>query len=287
MPGHFLNIPIAYKLGTRLAGHIPVSFSYFLAHGIADISHFIYKSAAGNVEQNLRLALPNLSGRELSRLTKRLFRNYGEYLVDYSRFTNMDKNAILEKIVSYSGKQNLDDALQMNKGLIILTAHLGNWELGGIFFGRYGMKINVITIQDINSRIDNTRKSYRAKHDVATITVGDSPFSTVELMRALGDNEAVAILIDRYRGDADGLQASFFGKTTMFPKGPFILSRLTGAPIVAAFVVREGRGYKGIIDRPITVTSRRDEQAALGEVVKTLEKYIAMYPDQWYNFTPI
>ena len=240
-----------------------------------------------NVKQNLALALPNLPPEKISRLTKNLFRNYSKYLVDYCRFTRLSKNDVLEKIASYQGKENLDKALNMGKGLILLTAHLGNWELGGIFFGSYGIKTNVITIKDQDIQIDNIRRWYRERYKVSTITIGTSPFSTMEIMKALNNKEIVAMLIDRYSDGLDSITTNFFNKPTPFPRGPLILSRLTGAPIVVAFVVREKKTYKGIIEKPLIVRSEDEECEIIKKVVKILEEHIIKYPDQWYNFTPI
>jgi len=287
LPKHFLNIPAVYRLGTRWSGYIPTFLSYTFSQGIADLSYLFCKSAVRNVKQNLKLALPTSSEKEISRLTIQLFRNYSKYLVDYCRFTSLSKNAVLEKIASYHGKENLDSALRMGKGLILLTAHLGNWELGGIFFGSNGIKTNVITIKDQDSQIDDIRRWYRERYNVTTITIGESPFSTMEIMKALNNKEIVAMLIDRYNDGLDSITINFFNKPTLFPRGPLILSRLTGAPIVVAFVVREKKTYKGIIEKPLIVRSEDEECEIIKKVVKILEEHIIKYPDQWYNFTPI
>jgi len=284
---HFLNIPITYKVGIRWASYLPTFLSYTLSHIIADLSYIFYKLAVKNVKQNLRLVYPTLSDKRLSSMTRNLFRNYSKYLIDYGRFASFKKNAVIEQISYYKGKENLDSALQVNKGLILLTAHLGNWELGGIFFGSYGLKINVLTLRDGNPEIDNIRRWYRETHGVKTITVGDSPFSTIEMVRALNNKEVIAMLIDRCPVGLDSITMDFFNKPTLFPRGPFILSRLTGAPIVWAFVVRERKTYKGIIEGPFFVKHEKEEYETLKRVVKLLEKNIIIYPDQWYNFIPI
>jgi lauroyl/myristoyl acyltransferase len=232
-------------------------------------------------------ALPGRTEKEISTLTRRLFMNYSTYLVDYGRFTSMRGENVTGNIVVFDGKENLEAALAMKKGIILLTAHLGNWELGGIFFGNYGLKINVVTIQDSNPRIDEMRRSYRKQHNVNTITIGDSPFSTVEMLRALNEGEVVAMLIDRYHNGLDYMETDFFGRTARFPKGPFTLSRLTGAPIIMAFVIREAGGYTGIIEPPMVVVHESNEADVLKKVVTMLEQRIVKYPDQWYNFTPI
>lgn len=287
MAKHFLNRPIVYRLGTRWASYLPTVLSYAVSQHVADISYLFYKPAVKNVKENLKLVFPTYSDMKLSNMTRVLFRNYSKYLVDYCRFTNLNKRAVIKQIVNYEGKEKLDKALQMDKGVILLTSHLGNWELGGIFFGSHGVKINVLTLPDENPEIDNIRRWYREKYDVKTITVGNSPLSSIEMVKTLNNREMIAMLIDRYKGGPDSIKMVFFNKPTPFPRGPFILSRLTGALIVVAFVVKEGNAYRGIIEGPFIVTNEKGEYETLKVVVKILEKYIIAYPDQWYNFTQI
>ena len=284
---HFLNISSVYKLGTRWISSIPRPVAYALSQCIALVSYLSYKTAVFTIKSNLAIALPAASKEEIARLSMRLFRNYSKYLVDYGRFARLGKESIIGKILHYDGRENLAAAMAMKKGIILLTAHLGNWELGGIFFGSSGLKTNVVTIQDSNSEINEARRSYREQHNVNTITIGDSPFSTLEMLKALNNAEVVAMLIDRWREDLEYLETDFFGRQVRFPRGPFTLSRLTGAPIIVAFVVREGDGYKGIIEQPLIVDAEGRESDTLRTVVKILERYIIMYPDQWYNFTPL
>ncbi|MGO9614615.1 MAG: lysophospholipid acyltransferase family protein [Dissulfurispiraceae bacterium] len=287
MSSHFLNIPSVYKLGTRWIGAIPRPLAYALSKSIALVSFLFYRTAVNNVKGNLTKALPSMSGKDVSALTLRLFMNYSKYLVDYGRFTGLHKSNIISKIVSFDRAENLEEALAMKKGIILLTAHLGNWELGGIFFGSYGLKVNVVTVQDKNAQIDEVRRTYREQHSVNTITIGDSPFSTIEMLKALNNGEMIAMLIDRYLEGMDFLKTDFFGRPARFPRGPFTLSRVTGAPIIVAFVVKEGDGYRGIVERPLVVKQAEEEVDILGKVVQSLEQYIVRYPDQWYNFMPI
>ncbi|MBI5025661.1 MAG: lysophospholipid acyltransferase family protein [Nitrospirae bacterium] len=284
---HFLNVPSIYKLGTRWIGYIPTFLSYTISQCIADLSYGFYKSAVKNVKRNLAMAFPNAPDEKISAMARQLFRNYSKYLVDYGRFTRMSKTDILQRVVYFDGKENLDNASKMNRGLILLTAHLGNWELGGIFFGSYGIETNVITIPDSDVEIDRVRRWYRERFNVKTITIDESSLSTVEMINALNKKEIVAMLIDRYGKGPNSVTVDFFGKPTYFPPGPFILSRLTGAPVVVAFVVRERDGYRGIVKEPFVVTDRDEEIEMLKRVVKILEEYIIMYPDQWFNFSPI
>jgi KDO2-lipid IV(A) lauroyltransferase len=287
LSSHFLNIPAVYEFGTRWIGAIPRSFAYALSQGIAVVSHLFYRTAVDNVKGNLMKALPYMPKEDISALTLKVFMNYSKNLVDYGRFTGLNKSNIIGTIVSFDGEENLAAALAMGKGVILLTAHLGNWELGGIFFGSYGLKVNVVTVQDNNARIDEVRRTYREQHNVNTITIGDSPFSTLEILKALNNGEVIAMLIDRYREGLDYLETDFFSRPARFPRGPFTLSRLTGAPIIVAFIVKEGDEYRGIVEKPLIVKQEQEEVDVLEKAVQSLEQYIVKYPDQWYNFTPI
>jgi lauroyl/myristoyl acyltransferase len=287
LSSHFLNIPAVYRIGTKWIACIPRPLAYAISQSIAFVSYLSYRKTVDNVKANLMKALPSMSGADISVLTRRLFMNYSKYLVDYGRFTGLNRKRIIDKIISYEGKENLHAALAMEKGIILLTAHLGNWELGGIFFGSYGLKTNVVTMKDSNDQIDEVRRSYREQYNVNTITIGTSPFSTIEMLNALNNGEMIAMLIDRCQEGLDYLETDFFGFPARFPKGPFTLSRLTGAPIIVAFVVREGKGYKGIIETPLVVKEESEEALVLEHTVNVLERYILKYPDQWYNFTAV
>ncbi len=264
--------------------HIPTPVSYAFARSIASISYFFYKSAANKIQANFRRVFPDAPDGELSLRTKKVFRNYAEYLVDYGRFAELDRETLLEKIVRFKGEENLIEALNMQKGIILLTAHLGNWELGGIFFSAYGLNVNVLTLPDEDDDIDSRRRQYRERYGVKTITVGDSPLSTLEMIKALNDNEVVAMLIDRYSKERESVKVNFFNEPTMFPKGPFILSRISGAPVVVAFVVKEGGAYTGIVEKPFVVANKSEEEKSLRKVVGVFERYVVKYADQWYDF---
>jgi len=99
-------------------------------------------------------------------------------------------------------------------------------------FGRHGFKINVVTIPEGSERIDSIRGAYRTRQDIRTIVVDGSPFSSLEIVAALRRGEIVAMLVDRWEGTG-GVTAKFFGEDRRFPRGPFVLSRATGAPNIA------------------------------------------------------
>lgn len=283
-PRHLLARSSFYRLGFAAARLFPRSLLYFLADGIGEASYLAYGDAARIVRENLRRAFPELPDRQTSAIARKTFRNFARYLVDYGRFRALHPETSRSVLPALEGKENMDAALGDGRGVILVTGHIGNWELGGIFFGHRGVKINVVTLPEGSARIDAIRENYRDAHSINTIVIDGSPFAPLEMMAALNRGEMIAMLVDRWERE-DGVTAEFFGAPHHFPLGPFALSRATGSWILPAFVVRDGERYLGIAEEPFVVRGD-DLKPYVRKMAEALERVIRRYPDQWYNFTP-
>ncbi len=279
---HILSCPAFYRLGFFLANRIPRPILYSIADFVGDASRLRYKARDGNVRQNLLRAFPELPPGQIAALSKRIFRNYARSLVDFGRYRGMSPQDLDGEITRMDGVEHLEASLRSGKGIILVTGHVGNWELGGLYFVAKGLKINVVGLPDIAPGVNSLRDEYRKRFDVRTILLDGSPFATLEMMAALRGGEMVAMLVDRW-GNGNGVEADFFGKPLRFPRGPFVLSRATGAMILPAFVVREGRSYIGTLDPPF-VAEGRDDAPYARILARSLERIVKRYPDQWYNF---
>jgi KDO2-lipid IV(A) lauroyltransferase len=282
---HVLAVPWFYRLGFFAGRRVPAPILYRLADLIGAASHAACRRQAAAVRGNLARLLPHATTADRACLARRIFRNYARYLVDYGRFRWAPQGGFDAVIPRIDGEEHLRAAFAPGRGVILVTGHIGNWELGGVLFGHQGVKVNVVTLPDGIRQIDAIREIYRREYSIDTIVLDGSPFASLELMAALKRGEMVAMLVDRW-GKADGVPAAFLGGTQYLPRGPFALSRATGAPILPAFVVRDGAVYRGIFDEPFVV--ERDEfgpyAARLSEV---LERVIGRYPEQWYNFVSL
>src|SRR5512140_626529 len=280
---HGLARPSIYKIGYSLGKWLPRGALFVLADLLADATHWTDPEPARILRANLRTAFPGWSEREVDDLSKRTFRNFARNLVDYGRFDTITDEALDRLLPSVQHLHFLEESFAKGRGVILVTGHIGNWELGALFFSRHGFKINVVTIPEGRERIDSIRGAYRTRQDIRTIVVDGSPFSSLEIVAALRRGEIVAMLVDRWEG-TDGVPAKFFGEDRRFPRGPFALSRATGAPIVPAFIVRDGNVYRGMVDPPFLMDGLDDESGAR-KVSESLEQMIRKCPDQWYNFT--
>jgi KDO2-lipid IV(A) lauroyltransferase len=281
---HGLARPASYKIGYSLGKWLPRGVLFALADLLADATHWTNPEPARNLQANLRSAFPRWSEREVEEFSKKIFRNFARNLVDYGRFPTITDEALDRLLPSVQDLHFMEESFAKGKGVILVTGHIGNWELGALFFGRHGFKINVVTIPEGSERIDSIRGAYRTRQNIRTIVVDGSPFSSLEIVAALRRGEIVAMLVDRWEG-ADGVPAKFFGADRRFPRGPFVLGRAMGAPILPAFIVRDGSVYRGVVDPPFFVEEPEDEPGAR-RVSESLERMIRAYPDQWYDFAP-
>jgi KDO2-lipid IV(A) lauroyltransferase len=191
------------------------------------------------------------------------------------------------------GGNYMTEALQMGRGVICITPHLGNWEIGGLLFSFRGGKLNVLTLDERDLDTKSFREEMRRRRGIKNIYINpkeDSPMAILDAVKTLRRNEIVAMLGDRIETQKT-MAFDFFGKMTPFPIGVAILAMATGAPVLPVFVVMErNRKYRGIIESPIffSASSREDREAIIREgmarLIKKFEEYIEKYPDQWYNF---
>jgi KDO2-lipid IV(A) lauroyltransferase len=287
---HWLNRGFFYKAAIFLASRLPRQPLYWMGAGIGGLSRLLMKPAREGLEANLaRIAGGDPAA--VARLSRATFRNYGIYLVDLARCQTLS-SADVERIFSVmEGVEHFDEAVRRGKGIIVLTGHVGNWELGGIFFAKEGLRTHVLTYDEDAPDLKEIKEGFRRGYGIETIVVGDSPLSSLPIIGALKEGGVVAMLVDRVQGGGTR-EVPFLGRPTPFPIGPVVLAGLTGAAIMPAFVVMEKRGtYRGIIsglvDLPKTGDREADLAAALSEIARLFEGVIRRYPDQFYNFVAI
>jgi Kdo2-lipid IVA lauroyltransferase/acyltransferase len=223
-------------------------------------------------------------GREMVSRHSRLWID----LLRYSGRKDVNPAALLSARI---GDERLVVASREGKGAILLTAHVGNFELGGLFLAQLGLKVAAVYVPDPSPVIERHREDARRMLGVRGLPIDTSPFAFLPVRKALEENMCVAI-----QGDRDvsgtGLEMPFFGKTASFPVGPFRLAQVSGAPIFPVFVLQDDDGlYRTIVEEAIRVENARGEEgeaavtAALARFVASMERTIRAYPAQWYLFT--
>ncbi len=253
------------------------------------VGHFywaVMKRDREMVRRNLSKVLD--SPREVSRATRRTFVQYAKYLVDYTRMDLLREDNFHGLVGRFRGKEYIDEALARGKGGLILTAHLGNWEMGGVFLTLLGYSLTVITAQDFEARLHNYRVRLRQGQKIKVVTLDDTLASALAVLNALKANELVALL-----GDRDlmgkGVPVTFFGRRVYLPMGPSLLATLSEALLIPTFVLMDRKDrYLCLAEAPVPLqrSGRREEDLAVNtqRIAAVMEKFIRAHPEQWFTF---
>jgi len=268
-------------------GHLlPRRLMLWLAFLVGNFYWGVMRKDREMVRRNLSLVLENPS--DVGKMVRRTFIHYAKYLVDYTRMDLLRENNLNALVNVFQGKEYIDQALSQGKGAMILTAHLGNWEMGGVFLTLLGYPLNVITAPDMAADLHNYRVHLRQGQKIKVITLNDTLSSSLAVLKALKDNELVALLGDRELL-GKGIPVKFFGQKVFFPIGPALLAHLSEATLIPTFVLMDGDGkYRCLAEPPLPVqkTGNRDEDLAVNaqRIAGVMEKFIHSHPDQWFTF---
>ena len=278
---HRLNRPAVYRAGALLTGALPRPVRLALARVVARRAAEWFPAERARVRANLARVRPAAGAAERERLVNEVFRHFAVCFTDL--ISTNRREARPERLVArIEGDEHLLAADAERRGLVLVTAHLGNSELGGrLLAARLRRPTHVVVAAEVDPGVERFLRGGPAP--VRFVRRGD-PTAAVPLVAALRRNEIVALQGDRALGTRGDMLVDFFGEPAPFPLGPFMLARAAGAPVVPAFCLLErDRRYVVTIGRPIHVTSG-GERAALGEWVGVLEATIRRAPEQWFNF---
>lgn len=271
---------LRYKLGELVACVLPWRLAYLVSELFANLHFILSKIDKRAVESNLKCILPECSEADLQKKAKEVFINFGYYLVEFFRFSKIDK-AYIENHFTVVGKEHLDSALQKQKGVIILTAHIGNWELAGMALCLMGYPIIAIALDHANKRVNDFFIKRRRSKGMEVVSLG---IAVKHCFKGLRKNKIVAVLGDRDFSHSS-YAVDFFGKTKNIPRGPAVLAQKTGAPIVPAFVTRRGLNKFQVECFPaIDVSKDKDEIEIVKSYSKIIEDQIRKYSSQWLLF---
>ncbi len=275
---------IFYRLGQFLALCLPQKIAYRLAVLISDLRYLVARQDRKNVTANLKTIFPQKSPSEIAQIRIELFRNFAKYLVDFFRLSKSDSDFV-NKSIRIENLHYIDEALSKGKGVIILSAHIGNWELGGVSMGMKGYPISTVALPHKDRRVDNFFNFRRTGNRMKVIPLGRA---VRQCLSALMNNELIALAGDRNFGER-GLIIEFFGKQTSFPEGPAIFSLKIGSLIVPGFTIRNKDDsltlrFEHSIEFKPTGNQENDVRELILKYKTIIEDYIRRYPQQWFMF---
>ena len=281
-----------FKAAFAVAHLLPRPAAQALAAFVGQLVSGKNSAARAALRANLQ-PVTGLHGAALDALCAENVANFSRMLADYFRCAGADAARQCDALIEgWSGFENLAAARDAGRGTIVVTGHLGHWELGGLVLARRGLPLTVITLEEPSTELTRWREAGRRRLGIKTIAVGPGhPFAFVEMIQTLRRNELVAMLVDRpYAGT--GAPVRLFGHDTEFSTAPALLAQHTGAAVLPAFVLRQPSGRyvslaEPIIPLPATADPRADLAANTQRIATAFETTIRQHPAQWFHYVPI
>lgn len=262
---------LPYRLSVKLGGFLGL-LSY---HLIADARKKAFK--------NLRLCLSDKTDDEIRNIAKEVFVNQGKNLFELFSFPKITEKKLLE-LAEIKNKEALVTAFSYGRGVLLASAHCGNWEIMGAALSKASFAINVIAkhiyIEGLNTMLVNFRKSkgvnviLRSERDTAK-----------KMLRSLRNNESIAMLIDQDT-EVNGCFVDFFSRPAWTPSGLAALALRTGASVVLALDRRiEGDRHECVLAGPLELTRTDNKDKDIMDntqmITKLIENHIRQNPGQW------
>ena len=220
--------------------------------------------------------------KKINRMGKEVFLNLGRNMADAFGLARLN-NKNIDRYIEIQGCEILDAALKKGKGVIVLTGHIGNWELLASYFAMKGYPVNVVGAPIYDPRLDELVVKNRVGGGLKYMERGSA---TREILKALSRNEIVGLLIDQDTKHVDGVFVDFLGAKAYTPVGPVLLAIKTGAAIVPmAIHIRTNDNHVIEVENELVLESFEDQEQ--NRIYNTqlcsnaVEKFIRKYPTQW------
>ena len=231
-----------------------------------------------------------LNPRELRDFSLLVIGNFYEFVFDVGRSSRSTREELASRIASVEGHEKYAAARSSKRGAILLTAHMGSFELGIVSLTEMKERVHVVFRRDQFDAFERLRSGLHQRLGVTEAALDDSWTVWLRLRDALRADEIVAIQGDRVMTGQRGMDIPFLKGHLSLPTGPVKLASASGAPIVPVFSVRAPDGRVRIfVEDAIDVPHPLDNAAmneAMRKIATVLQKYVAIYADQWLVFTP-
>ena len=275
-----------YRLVAFLVRQLPLPGAYWLGLRLCDLTFFLNRRGRAAVRENLQTVFAHQgivpSRHLLDGCARKTFQYFGKYLADFIRYRKLTPAGIRER-VSIQGFEHLEAIRDSKRGAILLTAHFGNWELGGAFIAAMGIPIHAVVRPVSSPALERIFNFFREQRGLKVILLDKAGLGVA---KALKRGEAVALVGDRdFTGN--GHPRAFFGREASLPRGAAWFAHRLGVPIYMGFVVRAPDDTFILrLHPPIDPAQVPTEDAIQEKIVAVMEDTIARDPCQWFIFDP-
>ncbi|MFV0573318.1 MAG: lipid A biosynthesis acyltransferase [Xanthomarina gelatinilytica] len=272
---------LGYKIFVFFMKKVGIGAAYFILYFVAAYFCFFSKDSTKSIYYYLRHRL------KYSKL-KSVFGIFKSYYVFGQ--TILDKIAIssgLSDRFTYEsdGVHFINETLKAKKGGVLISAHVGNFEISEHFFGilEENASISLLTTNVEHTAIKEYLDSVRKKSNIKLILIKEDLSHIFEVNAALARNEIVCITGDRYVKGSKFLTEELLGKEAKFPAGPFMLASRLNVPVLFVYVMKQTNKHYHLYARK-SQAKHRDAQALLKEYTQSVTWMLKKHPLQWFNY---
>ena len=285
--GYFLGrtaVALCLTLGRRL----PLAWLYRMSAPAGRLAFYLMGKRRKIVFDNLQLAFGSEGNRSGYRaIAQRTFCDSFKNVVEVAKLI-FSGPPYIKGIMSIDGIEHLERALGLGRGVVAVSAHMGNFPLIGPRLIAEGYRFSLMLRDPRDSKLAAVLAGIRGKLGIESIPVQPSRTCIAESLKCLKRNGILFLQIDQNASSRD-LWVDFFGREVPTFKGPVVFSMRTGAPIIPLFTVRDAPDHHRLMVAPpfaIDNTGNRDQDilTTTAKLTKLIESYIRRYPTQWWWF---
>jgi predicted LPLAT superfamily acyltransferase len=272
---------LGYRIFVFLIQKAGIKAAYVLLYFVASYYFLFLKKSNRAIFYYFkeRLQYPHFKAKKM------VFKSYytfGQTIIDKISISAGMRNKFTYE---FDGIEVLKNLLEAKKGGVLISAHVGNFEIAEHFLGDINIdfSINLVTTDLEHSAIKNYLESLAQKPTVKFIIIKEDLSHIFEINAALTNNELVCFTGDRYFEGTKSLSEIMLGREANFPAGPFLIASRLKVPVVFVYVMKEPNLHYHLYAREATV-KHRDEKALLKEYVTSVEGILKKYPLQWFNY---
>src|SRR6202041_1827476 len=251
--------------------------------GLGALTFALTSRLRGTGERNLQIAYPESDAAWRSRTLRQLYRNFGWHLAEFCRMSRYTPEGT-RSFIRYAGLEHYLPARDRGRGVLVVTGHLGLWELSSFYHSLMGYPMSMVIRRLDNPLVDRLVNGIRCLHGNTVLHKDDFARGLLGAMRR---GETVGILMDTNMTPPQGVFVDFFGVPACTGSGMARVALKTGARVLPGFLLWDEATQQYVLrfgaalDLPVSDDAESDALAHTALFTRVIEDYVRQYPDQW------
>ncbi len=282
--GKSRGTPFGYRIFVSILKHFGVKPAYLLLRAVV-IYYFLFSFRSSKlIFHYFHRKLGYGRRRSLGLLYKNYYR-LGQTIIDKVVIMSGIPNKFS---FNFEGEEHLRTITEMQKGGLLLSAHLGNWEIAGHLLKRLNTKINVVMYDGEHQQIKKYLEGVTGQRNMQVIVIKEDLSHIYTISEALKNNELVCIHADRFVEGNKTMTCDFLGAPARFPAGPFILAATFKVPVSFVFAFKETDTHYHLYASDVKEYKAHTKEAMMKQLLQqfaaAMEEKAKIYPEQWFNY---